>query len=273
MGDVAWEVNRESVLLLGGARAVLLQLAHPLVAQGVADHSDFLRDPIARLRRTLDATYTVLFADPDAVRETALAVRAAHEHVHGSLRDGTAAFPPGTAYRATDPELLLWVHATLVDSALATYESYVRVLSAPERETFYGQIGWVGRVFGVPEAHLPPTLEAFRTYLRSMIEGPALEITPTARQLADAVLHPPIPLVPRWIGDAAGILTLGLLPSTVRERYGFAWGRKRERAFRAARALLRGTIPLLPDVARALPQARRAERAAATAERRPLGRA
>jgi uncharacterized protein (DUF2236 family) len=265
-------VNRESVLLLGGARALLLQLAHPLVAQGVADHSDFLRDPIARLRRTLDATYTVLFAEADAVRETARAVRATHEHVHGTLRDGTAAFPPGTEYRATDPELLLWVHATLVDSALVTYESYVRVLSARERETFYAQIGWVGRVFGVPEAQLPPTHPAFRTYLRSMVEGPALEITPTARRLADAVLHPPIPFVPRWIGDAAGILTLGLLPPTLRKRYGFMWNRRRERAFGAVRTLLRVSIRLLPDAARALPQARRAERAEASAGRRPLRR-
>ena len=122
VGDLAWTVNRESVLLLGGARALLLQLAHPLVAQGVADHSDFLRAPLGRLRSTLDATYTVLFADPASVRRTARAVRRAHERVRGTLQHGTAAFPAGTAYRATDPELLLWVHASLVDSALATYQ-------------------------------------------------------------------------------------------------------------------------------------------------------
>ncbi|UCE85423.1 MAG: DUF2236 domain-containing protein [Deltaproteobacteria bacterium] len=254
-------MNRESVLLLGGARALLLQLAHPLVAQGVADHSDFLRAPLGRLRSTLDATYTVLFADPASVRRTARAVRRAHERVRGTLQHGTAAFPAGTAYRATDPELLLWVHASLVDSALATYQTYVARLSLRQRQAFYAQIGWLGRIFGVPEAQLPPTFEAFRHYLRDMLEGPMLEITPTARQLADAVLHPPIAWVPRWIGDATGVLTLGLLPAELRERYGFAWNRAHARAFDAARALLRRTLPLLPDALRAVPQARRAERA------------
>ncbi len=259
-GDVAWEVNREAVLLLGGVRALLLQVAHPLVAQGVADHSDFLRAPIGRLRRTLAATYTILFDEPTAVEEAARAVRAAHARVRGTLREGTARFPEGTPYAATDADLLLWVHATLVDSALAAYACYVRPLSAREREAFYAQIGWVGRVFGVPDDRLPPSLDAFNAYLRDVLDGDTLEITPTARRLADAVLSPPAGFVPRWLAGLGSIPSVGLLPASVRRRFGLRWDRHRQRAFRTARALLRGAIPLLPDVARAVPQARRAER-------------
>ena len=93
------------------------------------------------------------------------------------------------------------------------------------------------------------------------IAGPTLVPTPTARRLADAVLHPPLALLPRVAGDVGSVVTLGLLPPAIRERYGLRWDRTRERGFAVARGLVRGVLPLLPDVLRAMPQARRAERA------------
>src|SRR5690348_15205949 len=120
-------VNRENVLLLGGGRALLMQLAHPLVAAGVDDHSDFRVRPIRRLRRTVQMVMAIVFGD----RETALAAARSVNRVHGRV--------VGDGYRALDPELLLWVHATLVDSSLVTYETFVRRLSDTEREEFYQQ--------------------------------------------------------------------------------------------------------------------------------------
>ena len=120
-GSITRRVNRENVLLLGGGRALLMQLAHPKVAAGVDEHSDFRTRPIRRLRRTIRMTMAIVFGD----RDTAITAARAVNHAHGKVR--------GRDYRALDPDLLRWVHATLVDSALVTYETFVKPLSARER--------------------------------------------------------------------------------------------------------------------------------------------
>jgi uncharacterized protein (DUF2236 family) len=253
-------VNREAVLLLGGQRALLLQLAHPLVAAGVADHSDFLAHPLRRLWRTVDTMLRIVHGDRATAEAAARALEAVHARVAGTLADATAAFPAGTAYRAEDPVLLLWVHATLVDSALVTYECFVRPLAADERERFHAESRIVARLLGVPDERLPRSYASFRGYVDEMLSGRVLEPTATARRLADAVLHPPLAFLPRLAGDVGAVVTLGLLPPVVRERYGLPWDARRERGFAAARRVVRAVLPVLPDVLRAMPQARRAER-------------
>lgn len=255
-------VNREAVLLLAGPRALLLQLAHPLVAQGVADHSGFLADPLGRLRRTLDAMLTIVFGDEAEARASAAAIRAVHERVHGTLAEATGRFAAGTPYDARDPELALWVHATLVDSARVAFECFVEPLGEAETERYYQESKTVAALLEVPEAEMPADHAAFRTWYEALLAGPVLEVTPTAARLADAVLHPPIPLLPRALGDAASVVTVGLLPASIRERFALSWDPTRDAAWRAARALVRGALPLLPDLARTMPHARRAQRQA-----------
>jgi uncharacterized protein (DUF2236 family) len=257
-GSVFRRVNREAVLLLGGPRALLLQLAHPLVAAGVADHSDFLAHPLRRLWRTVDTMLRIVFGDRATAEAAAHALDAVHARVHGTLREGTAAFPAGTPYRAHDPALLLWVHATLVDSALVAYETFVAPLASDERERFHAEAGVVARLLGVPAERLPRTGAAFRAYVDEMIAGPVLEPTPTARRLADAVLHPPIPLLPRLAGDVGAVVTLGLLPPAIRARYGLSWAPRHARGFAVARGLVRRAVHVLPELLRVMPLARRA---------------
>lgn len=253
-------VNREAVLLLGGQRALLLQLAHPLVAAGVADHSDFLAHPLRRLWRTVDTMLRIVHGDRATAEAAAQALDAVHARVRGTLGDGTETFPAGTPYHAHDPSLLLWVHATLVDSALVTYECFVRPLAPDERERFHAESRIVARLLGVPEDRLPRSYASFAHYLGETLSGRTLHPTPTARRLADAVLHPPLPFLPRVAGDVGAVVTLGLLPPVLRERYGLPWDRTRERGFALARGVVRTVLPLVPDVIRAMPQARQAER-------------
>src|SRR3977135_156574 len=125
-------VNRENILLLGGGRALLMQLAHPKVAAGVDEHSDFRTHPIRRLRRTVLMTMAIVFGE----RETALAAARAVNQTHARVR--------GQEYRALDPDLLVWVHAALVDSALVTYQAFVQRLTATEREDFYQESKLLG---------------------------------------------------------------------------------------------------------------------------------
>src|SRR4051812_3958499 len=159
-----WRVDREMALLLGGGRALLMQIAHPKIAAGVADHSRFLSDPLGRLRQTMDTMWSIVFDDPPQARASLDRLRHVHQRVKGQVRKpGTIS--GGSAYSAQDPELLLWVHATLVDSALVAYDRFVKPLSVAERRRYYRDSKKLGVLMGVPEHMLPATLEEFEHYI------------------------------------------------------------------------------------------------------------
>jgi len=261
-GDVLWTINRETVLLLAGPRALLMQLAHPLVAAGVADHSDFRSDPLGRLRGTLDAMLGILFGSREEAGRQAARVNAAHERVQGRLRRDTPGFPAGTPYDALDPELLFWVQATLQDSAVAAFEHFVRPLSAGERVRQLAESRRMAPLFRLPPERLPDDPAAFEAEMARRLASRELEPTPEARELADAVLHPPLPGLPRWLADLGGDLPVGLVPPELRRRYGIPWSSARERRFRALSAAVRAVRPWLPEPLRVMPHARRAERRA-----------
>src|SRR5262245_54278152 len=136
---ISWTIHREVVLLLGWGRAILMQLAHPLVARAVAEHSAFRAEAFGgwrRLHRTLGAMLALTFGDGGEIRRAADRINALHARINGDLPRSEGVFAEGTSYSACDPVLLAWVHATLVDSFLRAYELYVRPLSPAERETY-----------------------------------------------------------------------------------------------------------------------------------------
>jgi uncharacterized protein (DUF2236 family) len=239
-GSMAWRLNREALLLLGaGPRALLLQIAHPLIAEGVEAHSRFRQDPWGRLVATLTSFLRLVYgAGPAADAEVHRLARV-HRPVRGQVQDPVARGIAGPTYDARDPELILWVHATLVDSTLAAYEAWIRPLSEAERRQFYDETRTLGLALGIPAHLLPEDLAAFRRYVARMLapNGP-VHVTPTARRLAEAILHPPLgglhaalrpldPLLDRlppplydWLLWPA----LGLLPAPLRVAYGIPWG-------------------------------------------------
>src|SRR2546427_757838 len=155
---MTWRLHREVVLLAGWGRAILLQLAHPLVAQGVADHSGFATDRrghVKRLKRTLRAMLALTFGGPKGAEEAAAAINRIHDRVHGRLVEAAGSFAPGAPYSAHDPALLAWVHATLVDSFLLTYEHFVAPLTPAERDRYCREAGAGGPLLGIPPGLLP----------------------------------------------------------------------------------------------------------------------
>jgi uncharacterized protein (DUF2236 family) len=253
----AWRLNREAMLLLGaGPRALLLQLAHPLVAAGVDEHSDFRADPWRRLQGTLRSYLTIVYG-------TATAARAEIRRLNGLHRSIA-----GAGYTARDPDLALWVHATLVDTTIAAYDAWLERMPRDQRARYYAETLPIGRAFGVPVDLLPSDLDAFESYVASMLapDGP-IRVSPVARDLADAVLHPPLgPVVPALAAVPARFYawtlwpSIGLLPASVRADYGFRWG-PIERAVSAwLVAGWRGWRPLLPITFRQMPQALAADR-------------
>lgn len=258
-----WRVNREAVLLAGGGRALLMQVAHPLVAAGVARHSAFEREPLLRLWRTLDLTLTIVFADAAGALAAVQQIERRHRPVHGRLDEAVGRFAAGTEFDANDPELQHWVHATLVDSAMVTFERFVTPLSNAEKEELYQESKITARLFGIPEPTIPATHADFAAYVRDMVEGDTLCFGRDGRRVADSIMDPPLPPGLRQIAGSGRILTEGLLPPALRERLGYAWSDRRQRRLERAAALSRRTLPLLPARVRYFPHAVRAGKAGA----------
>jgi uncharacterized protein (DUF2236 family) len=242
----AWRIGRERVLLLGGPAALLLQLAHPLVAAGVARHSDFRKDPFERLRATLDATLRISFGDRDQVEEAAARVEATHRRVQGTLATAVGPFPAGTPYAASDPELAMWVFATLVSVAIQMHQGFVGHLPRSRRIRYYEEAKGFAGLFSVTADVLPATYEDFREYVGAVEESGVLVVGEQARGLAQNVLTPPLPTVFRLTGPAARAITASLLPQRLRENFGLRWGRSERALEWTVRTGVRATIAAWP---------------------------
>ncbi len=243
-------VNRERVLLVGGQRALVMQLAHPAVAAGVAAHSDFPARAMSRLRRTLDLSLTLIYGGTEEAETAIEAIRAVHERVTG--------VSGGRRYRADDPDLLLWVNATLIDTTLLVYERFVRPLSTSDRRRYYRETMASAEAFGIPGDIIPPDLRAFRRYLRTMLEGPELRATSESRRLVRDVLCPPLPLPLRPPTAVVRQITLPLLPERIRDLFHLRAGVVSHAALRLASRTSRLALPLMPSFLREFSAARRA---------------
>jgi uncharacterized protein (DUF2236 family) len=257
--SMTWRLTRERAMLLGGPRALLLQLAHPLVAAGVAAHSSFQNDPIQRLRRTLDATLAVVFGTTSEAEAAVARVNRSHTYVRGELAQPAGHFAAGAAYSAFDPDLLLWVHATLVDTTLRVFPEFVGPLTDTELALAYEESKIAARLFGVPDEVLPDDLPAFRAYVDRMLAS-EIAVAPFQRTLADEILAPRIRFVPRALFRPEAAVTIALLPERVRAAYGYELTRGGERVFDWSRRMVRGILPVLPSRVRYQPHARRAYR-------------
>jgi uncharacterized protein (DUF2236 family) len=242
-------VHREYVVALAGRRALLMQAAHPVAFSGFFASTGALDDPYPRLARTAAAMNTVVFGDREAAERVAARVRRVHSRVRGELAHAAGRFPAGTPWAADDPELLLWIVATLVDSSLLVYERYVRALSAAEAAEYWRDYRTVARLFGLPDERTPPTLDALRDYVRYMLAGEDLFVTPQARRLGvEIVLHPPVPWKARPLLELANFVTVGLLPASLRRQYGLRWDPIRGLAHRGgAEYTRRVLVPTLPS--------------------------
>src|SRR5262245_39973000 len=254
-----WQVNREMVLLAAGGRALLMQLAHPRVAAGVAEHSRFQENPFGRLYGTMSAMWSIVF---DARSEASAALERV-ENVHRRVRGQVSHHEPvfaGSQYDALDQELLLWVHATLIDTAMIAYDQFVAPLAEPERATYYGDSKNLARLFGVHEAIIPSSLGDFERYMTQMLNSDMITAGPTAKGLAHDVLY-----ARPWIFKPAGPLfrfvTTGLLPQKLRSGYGLSWSVRKDKMFLTLAAVTRAIIPWIPTHLRVVPNARKAERA------------
>ena len=245
-------------MVLSGPRALLLELAHPLVAAGVAQHSDFRRNPWGRLFRTVGVMTALNFQQYPRARSAVTHTRKCHNRVHGRLAEDVGPYLAGTPYRADDPFLQLWVLATLIDSVLVTYDLLAPggPLTADQKAEYYLGGLELGRAFGLPRELMPPTYEDFQLYMDSMLNSDLLTVGDTAREICGALFAPPLfgPTV-RW----TSFVSIGLTPPRLREQFGFDWTEAAERRLHTVAGLARRLRVLAPDALLVHPQALWAE--------------
>lgn len=244
-------VHRERAVMLHGARTLLMQAAHPLAFRGFWSTTSAQEPAEAypRLQRTAEAMATAVYgsaADAEAMGER---VRGIHARMRGHLAEDAGPWPAGTPWRADDPELLLWILAALVDSAMVVHDRFVRPLRHEEREAFWRDYREVGRLFGLAPDDMPRTVRAFDAYVAGTLASDRIEVMPEAREAGRRiVLAPPVPLALRPAILAVNEVTTSLLPPKVRRGFGLRRDPGRDLAVRAVGGWSRRVLrPLLPD--------------------------
>ena len=234
-------VVREGALLAGGARAILLQVAHPAVGRGVAEHSDFGYRPLDRLRATLTYVYCVTFGTPAEIQAVAAQVTATHRSVAG----------PG--YRASDPQLQLWVAATLYDTAVLLYDELFGPLEPARADKVYEQYSVLGTALQVPASLWPTDRRCFRKYWDDMVA--TLEVSDEARRVAaDLLSAEHAPLLLRVAMPLNRFLTAAWLPERIRTQYGIPWDSTQQRRYDLLRTVGAPVYRLLPVPIREVPK-------------------
>jgi uncharacterized protein (DUF2236 family) len=255
-GSVTWRVIREPILVVGGARALLLQTAHPLVAEGAIDHSTYRSDPYGRLLRTLEWVAICSFGTTAEARAACRQVNRRHARVKGWLARGhaTAEHHPGREYTARNPELLRWVHACFVDTILVAHDALVGGLDEEERDRLVREWNGVAALMGVPAPDRFHSRAELAEYVAAEIASGRVTPGAGSREVATTVLAPPLPgLVALPATRLFSLLTIGLLPAETRSAYGFGWSPRRDAAHRGLCAVLRTVHPGLPRELRISP--------------------
>jgi uncharacterized protein (DUF2236 family) len=263
-GSVVWRVGGDWRMMLGGGRALILQVAHPTVAAGVGQFSDYASAPWKRLTGTLDLYLRTIYGGRDeTAAEAGERLRAMHRKIKGVDADGRR-------FHALDPAAFHWVHATLVDSMVEMRERFGRPLTGLERELFYEEMCKVATLYGLRERDMPPDWGAFRAYFDDVVAG-ELRDSDTLQEVIRMILRPakpaslplPDPLwgLASWPGaELVRLVTVGTLPAALRRRLGLPWSADRALALRAHQAAIRRLFPLLPDRLRLMPPALAAKR-------------
>jgi len=260
---VSWRVHREVAVVLGWTSAILGQLAHPLVARAVADHSGFRGGwaaPWRRLGRTLDAMLALTFGPEADAERAARGINAIHDRVHGCVRPEERALTPRASYSAHDPALLAWVHLTCVDGFLRGYVAFVAPLTPDERDRYCVEAAAIEPMLGIPAGRLPRTWSGVQAEIGTRVASGEIVVGPTARSLAADILRPPGLRLAGPLLAPLRLAAAGLMPPAIRDGYGLAWGPRHAGALRLLARAVRAGLRVTPGPLRHWPRARAAVR-------------
>jgi uncharacterized protein (DUF2236 family) len=243
--SMMWQVHREAALFLGAGRALLLQLAHPWVAAGVADQSQVFTNPLGRFHRTFSTVYTMVFGTRDQALGVARRLYWRHGAVVGTLPEAAGTFAAGSAYSANEVNALRWVHATLVETAMLSHDLVLPALSDAQRERYWVETRLFAGLFGIPQQELSADWASFQEYATGMAQSDVLSVSPAAREIARRIFSGDATWVgpPRWFRA----LTAQMLPERLRTAFDLPFGEPERRSVERAQIWLRRAYPMLPD--------------------------
>jgi uncharacterized protein (DUF2236 family) len=253
-----WRINRERALLLTGTRVLLMQIAHPMVAEAVYHHSYVFQKPLLRLHRTLALTLALVYGTRSEINQAIAEIDAAHRPAVGHLEDAIGAHQAGAAYNPRNPRQARWIFATLVEGAIFGHEKLVAPLSTEDQQAFYEDSMHVGEWMGVPQRLLPATYDGLLDLMQEAIDSQEVIVGEKARTIAPFLTAQSIPLL-QFVAYPAYRLAVGLLPPEIRVQYGYTFRGWEGRLLRGFCGISRTVVPWLPGVVRYAPEYRRAQ--------------
>lgn len=251
-----WKINQERIILLGGPTAAVLQVAHPKVARGVAEHSRFKSNAYARLTRTLEAIYAISFGNDAEVLRVANMVHKIHRRVQNTRGEAGES----AAYSALDDDLQMWVLATLVTGATFCYERFVGPLSDAEKEAYLHDMRIWGEFFGVRRDYGPQSWPEFKEYYHDMMNGPVLGSDPICAEVIHHVVYPRRPRLFAAATRPLEYLVTEMIPQPLLARLGLTSKPWTRAAWSATGRLLPHLYPLIPGLIRHPVEYRRARK-------------
>ncbi|GAA3224259.1 oxygenase MpaB family protein [Actinocorallia longicatena] len=264
--SLTWRYFGDNRMLLSGPRAGILQLMLPALGQGVLDHSVFFNETFARLKRSAGPILNTVYGGERATA-TGAKVRDYHREIKGEL-------PDGTRYHALDPDTYFWAHATFLDQMLYTIETFVRPLTADEKDRLYEESKTWYRSYGVSDRAMPQDWAGFQLYWKNKLASELVAHKSAAYSVGyvkKGLPRPPKVPAALWravsppVNGVARFLTTGGLPPESRELLDLPWSARDEARYRRFAAAVRRTAPLidaLPHLLRYQPHARAAFRRA-----------
>ncbi len=246
-GSITWRLHSEQWLILGGARAFLMQAAHPKVAQGAIDHSAYAEDPFGRVYRTVMAMSVLLMGSTREVNAMARNINRIHLMVQGTFKESLGKYRAGEAYSGMDPDGLLWVHVVFVDSMISAYRCFVGPLSEAECEQYWQESLRYARRLGLTDAVLPKSYKDMLAYLREAMTSGEVVVGSGARTISKTILYPPLPWYRQRLWGLVRLITIGQLPPEIRRGYGLRWTWAHRLGFRVLASFLRLLRRTFPD--------------------------
>lgn len=235
-----WQLYREPSILFGSFRALLLQVAHPAVADGVRQHSNFKTDYLGRAHRTFTSMIHIWFGDTQQATGSALRLYSIHSMIQGTVY--------GKKYTANEPHLLLWVLATLVDTTIVAYEKAKGPLSTTEKEQFFQESKWTAQLMGIPLDKYPENWAAFSLYFNQMIHNGSLIVDEVSTTISlDLFDHY------YWLKKISRLVAAGFLPPPIRKSYGLAFSKQQEKKFHRLLKISKFVTNLIPPSLRYAP--------------------
>ncbi len=254
--SLTWQLGGDLAVFLGGGRAALLQLAHPMVAHAIDQHSRTRADVAGRFQRTFRNVFAMVFGDLDAAFIAARRVHAIHGQIVGTIPERVGGWAAGTPYHANDADTLRWVHATLVDTTLFVRERFCGPLPEPIKDGYVIEMNRFAALFGIPPALRPRSWLAHDAYMCAMLASDRIAVAPCARAMARFLIgrggshQPPL-------GRIAESVTALMLPAQLAEQFEL---RSATRGARVGLGAFGAVYRRVPDAVRAIPARAEAQR-------------